>query len=181
MEETVKKRTWVKDVAIIFLAVMLVLTFFSNTILNRSLPEAATVLVQPGSIDSKVRISGTVSAKENYDVILEQSRKVSSVAVKVGQEVSAGDVLFTLEPGDSDELEAVKDELHALELQYQRALLNAGSADYAMENRDIAQSREALERAQEKLDALPDVTDAQIAEAKTALTDAGANVKALQK
>ena len=81
MEQKVKKRTWVKDVAIIFLAVMLVLTFFSNTILNRSLPEAANALVQPGTIDSKVRISGTVEARENYDVTISQSRKVASVAV----------------------------------------------------------------------------------------------------
>ena len=38
MEQKVKKRTWVKDAAIVFLAIMLVLTFFSNTILNRTLP-----------------------------------------------------------------------------------------------------------------------------------------------
>ena len=36
MEEVkVKKREWVKTAAIIFLSVMLVLTFFSNTIMNR--------------------------------------------------------------------------------------------------------------------------------------------------
>ena len=40
-EQKVKNRGWVKNVAIIFLAVMLVLTFFSNTIMNASLPEAA--------------------------------------------------------------------------------------------------------------------------------------------
>ncbi len=38
-EEKKFKRGWVKNVAIIFLAVLLVLTFFSNTIMNRSLPE----------------------------------------------------------------------------------------------------------------------------------------------
>ena len=38
------------------------------------------------------------------------------------------------------------DELHALELQYQRALINASSADYSVENRDISQAREALEK-----------------------------------
>ena len=35
-EEKKFKRGWVKNVAIIFLAVLLVLTFFSNTIMNRS-------------------------------------------------------------------------------------------------------------------------------------------------
>ena len=39
MEETKpKNRAWVKDAAIVFLVVLLVLTFFSNTIMNHSLP-----------------------------------------------------------------------------------------------------------------------------------------------
>ena len=38
-EEKVKKREWVKNAAIVFLSIMLVLTFFSNTFLLRSLPE----------------------------------------------------------------------------------------------------------------------------------------------
>ena len=36
-----KKREWVKTAAIIFLTVMLILTFFSNTFMNYSLPEVA--------------------------------------------------------------------------------------------------------------------------------------------
>ena len=46
--EKSKRRGWIKNIAIIFLAVMLVLTFFSNTIMNRSLPEVATQYVQSG-------------------------------------------------------------------------------------------------------------------------------------
>ena len=159
MEEKVKKRMWVKNVAIIFLAVMLALTFFSNTILNRSLPEAATALVEPNSIDSKVRVSGTVSAKENYDVILEQSRKVASVAVKVGKEVEAGDVLFTLEPGDSDELESAKDALHALELQYQKAVVGADNNDYAREKRNIELAQAEVDRAKAKYERLKKLSE----------------------
>lgn len=152
MQETVKKRAWVKDAAIIFLAVMLVLTFFSNTFLNRSLPEVASAYVQSGSIDSKVRITGTVTAKDNYDVVLEQSRKVDSVLVRVGQEVSAGDVLFTLEEGDSEELDAAKEALYSLELQYQKALINADNNNYEREKRNIELAKAAVERAQSKYD-----------------------------
>ena len=42
MEFKTANREWVKNAAIIFLAVLLVLTFFSNTIMNRSLVEVAT-------------------------------------------------------------------------------------------------------------------------------------------
>ena len=37
------------------LAVLLVLTFFSNTIMNRTLPEVATQSVTSGSITARVR------------------------------------------------------------------------------------------------------------------------------
>lgn len=154
MEQKPKKREWVKNAAIIFLAVMLVLTFFSNTILNRTLPEVVTRYVEPGTIDAKVRVSGTVAARENYDVIIDQTRKVAAVNVRVGQEVSTGDLLFTLEPGDSAELEAAKKELQQLQIDYQRALLNATDADYAKENRDIELARAALEKAIVKRDGL---------------------------
>ena len=154
MEQKPKKREWVKNAAIIFLAVMLVLTFFSNTILNRTLPEVVTRYVEPGTIDAKVRISGTVAARENYDVIIDQTRKVAAVNVRVGQEVSTGDLLFTLEPGDSAELEAARKELQQLQIDYQRALLNATDADYAKENRDIELARAALEKAVVKRDSL---------------------------
>jgi len=185
MEQNVKKREWVKTAAIIFLAVLLVLTFFSNTIMNRTLPEVKTSYVQPGSIDSKVRISGTVSARENYDVILDQSRKVASVAVKVGQEVSTGDVLFTLEPGESDELAAAQDTLRDLELSYRRALINATGADYSRENRSIQQAREALEKAQSERDALAvepaalTVAESAVTAAKETVVKAGADVKSV--
>ena len=38
------KKDWVKNTAIVFLTIMLVLTFFSNTIMNYSLPQVATQL-----------------------------------------------------------------------------------------------------------------------------------------
>lgn len=104
---------------------MLVLTFFSNTFLLRSLPEVSTQSVSSGSISTKIRGSGTVAANQTYDVTIEQSRKIDSVLVKVGQEVQAGDVLFTLQEGDSADLEAAKDALAAAELNYQIKLLQA--------------------------------------------------------
>ena len=148
MEQKVKKRGWIKNAAIIFLAVMLVLTFFSNTIMNRSLPEAATQVVTSGSIVTKVRGTGTVSAKENYEVILDQTRKVNTVFVKTGQNVSVGDVLFTLETGDSSEVEAAREALRQLQIAYQKALISAGDSDFAKENREVEKAKTALAEAQ---------------------------------
>ena len=91
-EEKVKKREWVKNAAIIFLSIMLVLTFFSNTFLLRSLPEVSTQSVSSGTINTKIRGSGTVAANQTYNVTLEQNRKVDSILVKVGQMLNAGEL-----------------------------------------------------------------------------------------
>lgn len=142
METNVKRREWVKTAAIIFLAVMLVLTFFSNTILNHSLPEVATANVTSGTINAKIRGSGTVSANETYDVTIKQTRKVASVKVRVGDSVSAGDVLMTLEAEESDELKQAQTELESMELSYEKSLITA-STEAARENRDVQKLREA--------------------------------------
>ena len=142
METNVKKREWVKTVAIIFLAVMLVLTFFSNTIMNHSLPEVATANVTSGTINAKIRGQGTVSANETYDVTIKQTRKVASIKVKAGQEVAAGDVLFTLEAEESDELKQAQTELESMELNYEKSLI-AASTEAARENREVQKLQES--------------------------------------
>lgn len=124
MNENRKKREWVKTAAIIFLTVMLLLTFFSNTIQNYSLPEVATQYVQSGTITAKIRGSGTVQSGDPYEVKVTETRKVGSVAVRVGTEVQKGDVLVYLEDTDSNELKKAKEELEAAQDAYNKALLN---------------------------------------------------------
>ena len=119
MENKAKNREWVKTAAIIFLAVLLVLTFFSNTIMNRTLTEVATQEVTSGAITAKVRGTGTVSAIGNTEIKAPGTTTIASVRVKSGQDVSAGDVLFIL--GErSEELEAAEDELQSLQFQLLR-------------------------------------------------------------
>ena len=151
-EQVVKlKRGWVKNATIVFLSIMLVLTFFSNTILNRSLPEVAASYVESGSINAKIRGSGTVTAGESYEVVLDQTRQVDAVFVHVGDTVMTGDVLFSLADTESEELKQAQKTLDNLRLAYEKALLNLDSADYAQENRNIQKAREALAEAQQEL------------------------------
>lgn len=150
-EMQAKKRGWIKNVAIIFLSIMLILTFFSNTFMNRSLAEVATAYVTSGEIVTKIRGGGTVTANESYEVVLSQGRTIESVKVQVGDEVREGDVLFLLSEGDSAELEQAEAALRAANLSYQKALINATEKDYAKENRDIQLAREELQLAQAEL------------------------------
>ena len=147
----VKNREWVKNAAIIFLAVLLVLTFFSNTILNASLPEVATRAARGGSITARIRVTGNVTASQNYEVSIDESRRVRSVLVKTGQEVAAGDVLFILSEGEGEELESARDALRDLERSYQEKLINASENDYARETRDIQLAQRDLAEAERTL------------------------------
>jgi multidrug efflux pump subunit AcrA (membrane-fusion protein) len=113
-----KRREWVKNAAIIFLSVMLLLTFFSNTIMNYSLPEVATEYVQSGTITAKVRGTGNLEATDPYNVVISESRKIESVNVKNGDTVEKDSVLFYLEDVDSEELKTAQKELDDLRLAY---------------------------------------------------------------
>ena len=120
METNAKRKDIIKNITIIFLIIMLVLTFFSSTIMNRSLPEVAAQYAYSGQITTSVRANGTTTANENYQVILEEGRVIHSVEVRRGDKVKEGDLLFTLEEGDSTELQEAQDALAKAELDYEK-------------------------------------------------------------
>ena len=64
-----RRKDSIKNILIVFLVLMLLLTFFSGTIQNWSLPEVATASVQPGSISPQIRGTGTVSANDPCSTI----------------------------------------------------------------------------------------------------------------
>ena len=108
VKEKSKKRELIKTIAIIFLLILLVLTFFSQTIMNHSLPEVATQMVSSGTINAKIRGTGTVAANESYEVNINQTREVRSVCVRVGDKVETGDLLFVLGDIESQELQTAR-------------------------------------------------------------------------
>lgn len=133
-EKSRKRREWVKTAAIIFLSVMLVLTFFSQTIMNYSLPVVAAQYVSSGSITAKVRGTGTIEASDPYNVELSETRVISSVAVKKGDKVEKDQVLFYLEDAESEELSTAQDALDAAILEYEKAILNGDISNQVVNN-----------------------------------------------
>ena len=138
-EKGSKRREWIKTAAIIFLAVMLVLTFFSNTIMNYSLPEVATQYVMSDSITARIRGTGTIESGDPYHIEVKESRKVASVAVRVGDMVQKGDVLLYLEDVESQELKDAQDKLKDAQndLQAARDTYNAALLSDKITAQDI--------------------------------------------
>ena len=135
----------VKNIAIVFLAVLLVFTFFSNTIMNRSLPEVSGQYAGSGTISTSIRGTGTVTANMAYSVQIENTRQIRAVYVKSGDTVEAGQVLFALEDADSQELKdarqalrTAQQELQTMQYNYSVKLLENLPADYTGSNQEIA-------------------------------------------
>ena len=203
MNETKKSRKeWVKTAAIVFLSVMLVLTFFSNSIMNYSLPEVATQYIEPGSITAQIRGNGTVESGDPYKVKISGIRKVESIDVYVGDVVDKGTVLMHLSYEDSDALKVAKAELEAAELNYEMALLtgevdagimkSAGStlSTEAYKNQiislknEIALAEKEVKAAQVKVDELTrwgDALSTQISITPTNTADVSKETKALEE
>lgn len=153
MEKDTKRKQLIKKIAGIFLVVMLVLTFFSNTIMNYSLPEVATETVTTGTVSNKVRGQGAVETNSDYEVTVSGTRVIKEVKFEAGDTVKKGDVLFTFEEGENAELTAAEDELADKELQYAKSLLKQ-LPDYTTDNMDIKDAQDALKKAKkEKEDA----------------------------
>lgn len=185
----------IKNITIIFLLVMLILTFFSNTIMNYSLVEVSTQQVTSGQITSKVRGSGSVEASESYSVTIEETRKIATVNVKKDAEVATGDLLFTLEDTDSDELDAAKKSLNEAQAAYESAVLTAGitvaerqsieagkGSSLTQKQNEIAAANQRVKDAQAAVDAAQASVDkikAQINAVSNSTTDTTAEEKAV--
>ncbi len=185
-ENKSKRKDIVKNVAIVFLVVLLALTFFSNTIMNWSLPEVSGQYAGYGTITSSIRATGTVTANQGYSVTIAESREIKTVLIRKGDKVEAGQVIFTLEEGDSTELEAAREELENMEYQYKLALINSGDTGYSSLELDLSELQADLTEAQVKLNGLQEYSDtagieAALAEAQKAVKSCEERIAQLEK
>ena len=146
MEKEKNRKHIIKKAAVIFLVAMLLLTFFSNTIMNYSLPEVATEPVTTGTVSNKVRGQGTVETNSDCEVTVSGTRVVKEVKVEAGDEVKKGDVLFTFEEGENSELDEAQNALDDLELNYAKSLLKS-APDYTEDNIGIQDAKADLQSA----------------------------------
>lgn len=145
------KRDWVKNAIIIFLAVLLVLTFFSNTIMNYSLPEVAAQYPQSTTLTTKIRGSGTVESAQSYNVTVQETRTVAAVNVKKGDTIAAGDTLLTLDATESQELQDARANLATAKLDYEKLKLPKNEDGAAARAASLAQAQAAVTKAETDL------------------------------
>lgn len=160
MKESLKKnRTWVIKLAAVFFVILLLLTFFSNTIMNYSLPQVATQTIQSGTITSKVRGSGTVTTANPYNVTVSSERKIKIVNVKEGDSVEQGALLVMFEDTDSSDLTQAKKTLEQAKTDYQKYIVANELSNEVVQRVESGQSgdfsgyKTRLEQAKQSVDA----------------------------
>lgn len=150
-----KRKDIIKNIAIIFLVIMLLLTFFSNTIMNYSLAEVETAYAESGTLTTKIRGEGYVEAREPVDVSCKKEREILKILVKEGDKVKKGQVLFVLAgEASADALNQAKTDLMALNHEYAKALLEMPVPGYASNSLEIKYAKKDLNKA------LKDIEDA---------------------
>lgn len=166
LKEKSRRQIWVKRIAIIFFVVMLLLTFFSNTIMNHSLARVSTQEIESDTVSAKVRGSGTIESAGMKEIKLSESREVTEVLVKIGDSVQAGDVLLRLKEGESVELKAAEKELESLKETYSSRILlgeisselvskaENGGENYQTAQNKLQSLRTAMEQAKQKADTI---------------------------
>ena len=146
-----KKRSIIRGIVIVFLVILLILTFFSNTIMNKSLAQVTTSAVTSGKLTERIRGNGTVEPQQSYEVTVSESATIDTIMVKKGQEVKKGDILFTLVGSTSDEITKAQSALRAAELAYQQYLVDQSDSD-KQQDEGIRKARQALNDAITKRD-----------------------------
>ena len=196
-ENIVKNRKWVIKSASVFFVVLLLLTFFSNTIMNYSLPQVATQYIQSGTIASKVRGTGVVAADNPYHVTVNSARKVKLVAVKEGDTVEQGALLVMFEDGDSTELAAAKKAVEDAKSAYQKYIVtnqvdtalvqkveSGQTGDYSEYQTQLASAKTAVDSAQETVNQYTSSTktlQTQLDTLQNAVSDITAEQEALEQ
>jgi HlyD family secretion protein len=151
----VKKKTIARIVAI-FTGIMILLTFFSNTINNFSLPRVQLENPISGSLIKEVTGEGVVEAVKELSIYASQGRRVEEVKVKAGDKVSKGQVIAILEKKDLEEqlkVETIKYEKLKLTLE---GLTDTGMEKY---NRPVEAAAENVQEAQKNLDSVTGLYD----------------------
>ncbi|MFD2115652.1 efflux RND transporter periplasmic adaptor subunit [Paenibacillus yanchengensis] len=158
------ERVWI-SLLVIFFAILLLLTLFSNTIQTAMLPKVVTSQAAAKSLSYTLQSSGTVTPKAVQFIRSSISGGIAKITVKEQQTVKKGDILLTF---DDEQRKLLERQLREGELQYDKqqlqgellqeqyvtAVKEADTDAIAQAKRDIKLHKLDLELAELKLDTL---------------------------
>lgn len=148
-----KKQKIFKRAIIIFFGTMLIITFFSKTIQNLSLPKV--VLSQPhsGVLTYEIIGFGNILPKDAIKLYPNSTKKIKDIKVEAGDKVKKGQVVAILHNESSNsKLTEEEIKLKALKTRLEKLLLNTKSTEVETLELKLAKAVKKLEDSQRILD-----------------------------
>lgn len=96
------KKALNKKLLLIFFGVMLLLTFFSNTINNFTLPRVKVEYSASGALSKEILASGEIIPKASQSEYTTLNTTVEAVHVKAGDTVKIGELIMSLDKTDAE-------------------------------------------------------------------------------
>ena len=162
---------------IIFVIMLVLLTFFSNTINNLTLPRVTVEFPRPGDIVKDISGGGIVEADEILGKYASSNMMVKEVRVKTGEEVKKGQPVMVL---DTKELERnLKDEADRYaqkKLQLERLMEISSSGEFNSYEKSVKEAEKKVKQKQKAFDNLKELYDLG-AESKKNMEDANTDLE----
>ncbi|ABR50807.1 efflux transporter, RND family, MFP subunit [Alkaliphilus metalliredigens QYMF] len=149
----IEKRKIIGKATVIFLMVMLFLTFFSKTINNLTLPKVTYETPTSGALMKEVTDTGNVVAKTIRDLYVHTSMRVTGVMVEVGDEVYQGQTLLTLDTADiENQLKDQQDQYTQKKLHLEKLIQAGEKLKESNLPEDLMNLDKAIQTAQQNVD-----------------------------
>ena len=140
------RRKTIIRVMVAFVAGLALLTFFSNTIMNATIPKVMGEYATRGNLAYTNTATGTIKVENETKLTGIEGREIEKVLVTNYDSVQVGDVIATLKPVEnSDELKTLQDKL----IQLQR---DKEYADRAPNTNTLQTYEDAVDTAQDALE-----------------------------
>lgn len=178
-ENKKRSRRWVIRAMVTFLVVLALLTFFSNTIMNATIPLVVTANAQRGNLSYTNTATGQLVSDNQIEVKGLDGRTVDQVLHTNYDPVQEGDVILTLVPlEDMSELTQLETQLTQLQNEQTYAQMTPNHTDFSSQNIAVRNAERALAEAQANLNSAT-TRDETIAAAQQVLTANQSAVSAL--
>lgn len=112
--EKMEQKRWVR-IAVVFFALMVVLTIFSRAASSAVKAHVSVVKASRQKISHEIQLDGSVEAKNYFLQYVPAGLMVTGVQISAGQQVEAGDVIFTVD------VQKVQEKIKAIEAELNRA------------------------------------------------------------
>ena len=146
------RRSRVVKAMVAFVAVLALLTFFSNTLMNLTIPKVMGAYASRGNLSYSNSARGTITVENQTEVKGLEGRTVDQVKVTNYDTVQAGDTILTLKPiEESEDLQAKRDRLKQLERDAEYDSRTDNSTDFTSYYDSINMAKATLSDAEDTL------------------------------